>query len=1487
MPRFAVPFHPAAQVPVDGLGMLVTPRFPGEGGDGLTQVASLASMGSLCLLGEPGAGKSTALRDVVMDIPTLENAEPGRDAAHFVALGEVAERAAFRELVAEPVLARVPSAGPGSGCLTLVLDGLDECPLPGGSKALAGLLARMFQKTDISALRVLVGCRTAEYPDAVDGLLTGTWPEFAQFELAPLSRRDVVELAASRGVAPEAFLDAVTSSGSGPLACLPLTLDLLLHQYEDAGGLHGPASRLYETALLRLAAEPDADRAASRRPTASSEQILAVAGRLCCHLLLCGRAAFWTDPAQPPPAGHLDPSGLAGGYERQPGGPFPVTAELVQTALYSALFTSRGPRRLGPAHATFASYLAARHLAAHNLPEVQLRSLLTVTTATGNTGIPARLRETASWLLALRPDTTSWLADVDPIGLVAHTDVINDPGTRELITERLLADPRAALAGRWQQRWHLAHPNLTEQLSPVLAALADPDAPQPPADLAHLALYLAGQAGPGAIVPLLLDIACRPDLGSPRRAMAARYAGRLDEDGAAVRLKEVLKEITAHPDHDPDDEIRGSVLEALWPGHLPVAGLVAALAEPQRHEMIGAYRGFRQRMPSLLPEEDIAFLLRWASGDPPPGTQAEGPMAGGGPRLKDTEMAGDLLDRVFGCQDLASVIGPAADFIAAFMQDYSKLEVPAALDERDAAGVETATSRANRRMLASALLTRNDDPDQAFQVIIWGWDVSPAAHARHAAALNDGKKDYPPGRRGLLDRTDLSWVLEKAAADSPGRAPVYVPLLRSLFDQDDPSAQEAAWAVRDTGLWPAFTARFDPIRRNGEEETRARDIFEADHAQVAGWAQAPAHRAQVLDLYERAAGDASAFMELLAALAVNPATGNSAPFREDNIARCPGIELLPPGWPDQLREAAWNYVHRTTPPGEDCLDHHETWSVTAETGYLALLLLARSAPAAKNLSSLTTSTLAAWAPAILSVPASAEDFDVKRPLLARLTHETPAILPGLISRFLLGHLSTSMWPNRLEALDAACTDAVGDVLTRHLSAVTDALRATIASPPSVEDPDRAATGSPPNGSGQQQQRRDALQRTLVILTRILAGWQHAGIQVTRSIITEAIASGADEASQRAGHACAAGLLTGDLARHLSVLSELEQAPGLLREVLQDLAHDQDSSLSGLTDEQLAELWELLARQWPYQNDVPWSSGYVTPVQQAQDWRDTVLMTLTRRGTSHSVRVLTRLAGSHSELLWLTDRIRDAEALEREYGWAPLHPEELTRLIEDSRSRLVRDDSDLADLVAAAITDAAATLTTTGQLLWDHYKVDGAERWRPKSELDVEAWLAEQLTRRLTDSGVVINRQVLVRQTRTQGLGLTVDLQADAAASPGQDTVLPRCRIELKGNWNKDLDSAMRTQLAEDYLLPFGLRDGIYVTAWFDTSLWNDPEDTDGYPRAARLDREITAQKLQEQAEHLRRRGLRIRSQVIDIPRPVPSTRSTHSRGAADQGIQPL
>lgn len=1460
--RFAVAQHEAAEVYLDGLGMLAAAGSSGILGTGLVKITDLAEAGSFCLLGEPGAGKTTALHAVVRGIRGVDGAQEGEDAVLWVPMAEVADSGTFRERITVPVLDRVPAAPaqPSDG-LTVVLDGLDECPMSGGGKVVAGLLKQLLGRADVLRLRVLAGCRSAEYQQSVHEVLAGALESFARYELVPLRRGDVRELTASRGVDADEFLREVTRTGTGPLAALPLSLDLLLRHFSVTRGLEGSAADLYETALRALAGEPDPDRDPAR-VLVPGDQVLAVASRLCCYLLLCGRTGFWTGQRGQMSEGDLDPYSLAGGQERQAGGTFPVTKQVIAAALRSGLFTARGPRRVVPAHAAFAGFLAARYLASRELPDIQLRTLLTVTTPAGSGLIPA-LRETTAWLIALRPQAASWVSNADLARLAAYAAVIPDAGVRSLMTERMLADPEGFLAGGWRRPRNLAHPGLATQLLPVLTAVADPSAGQPTREQSYLAVTLAAEADAATVLPPLLAIAARTDLDASLRARAAHTAAGLDEAAAAPVLQEMLTEIALQPDHDPDDEIRGTALDALWPGYLTAEELVTQLTEPKQDNLVGAYYLFRHGLPARLSDGDVPHLLSGMAVKNTAERGSDGPAAK--PDRAGEDLLAALMDRAFTCRDIASVIGPVAAVAVKQMYSYRSLEVPEALDERDAGGAETGRSRQLRRLLAAELLERHSSQHDLDQLLTWGWQPSRTAQARHQTAVRHGRQKYPPARRGLVDAGDLAWVIDTAVAAGPQETQAYIPLLRAMFDPTDLDAQETAERVRGTELWPAFAFWFDPVVIGSKEEELHKRVYESSRPRSGAWDAAPAHLARVLALYDRAPSDPTAFVDLIYLLQIDPTTGQGRHSFDGDLAGWPGTRILPDEWPGRLADAARNYLGRGTPPGEELLDQPGKLTWLAEVGYLALAYLGRRERPEAGLSDASGSTVSTWAISILTFPDWVDD-GVKRVLLARLAQAAPDRLPGVVRRLVAAYVDTGAWPGRLETLDAAWTSPVADVLAQGMDSAARALTELAASPPGQAHGETTADPA--------DQRINSLSRTITILARILAQHSHTlGVQAAFDVIGRAADERAGGPRFLAAKAAAVGLLNGDARRYWDDLTRyLARAPLVHEAVLQDLADDAASSiLPRLTDGQLAALWAQLAERWPYQDDPPWSSGLMDRDQQARRFRDETLTTLQRRGTSQAVRLLQQLAESRADLPWLTWHVREAEETRRGLQWEPLVPDDLTRMLEDSSSRLVRSSADLADLVVQGINEAARELTRTGQLLWNSTGAGRAERWRPKSEPDVGAWLSERLTERLARSGVVVNREVLVRQTASRGLGLTVDIQADAPATNAQDVEPARCRIELKGNWNPDLMTAMRSQLADDYLIPDGLDHGIYVTAWFDTQLWNDDSDS-RRRRATSLRRDDTEQELTAQAENLLELGLQIRSVVMDIPRPAPSAR---------------
>ena len=69
-----------------------------------------------------------------------------------------------------------------------------------------------------------------------------------------------------------------------------------------------------------------------------------------------------------------------------------------------------------------------------------------------------------------------------------------------------------------------------------------------------------------------------------------------------------------------------------------------------------------------------------------------------------------------------------------------------------------------------------------------------------------------------------------------------------------------------------------------------------------------------------------------------------------------------------------------------------------------------------------------------------------------------------------------------------------------------------------------------------------------------------------------------------------------------------------------------------------------------------------------------------------------------------------------------------------------------------------------------------------------------------------------------GLRTDIDVQAPRITGTGPETV-PRVIIEVKGSWNRELQSSMRTQLVEKYLDRHGVTSGLYLVGYFTCNSW--------------------------------------------------------------------
>jgi hypothetical protein len=637
-------------------------------------------------------------------------------------------------------------------------------------------------------------------------------------------------------------------------------------------------------------------------------------------------------------------------------------------------------------------------------------------------------------------------------------------------------------------------------------------------------------------------------------------------------------------------------------------------------------------------------------------------------------------------------------------------------------------------------------------------------------------------------------------------------------------------------------------------------------------------------------------------------------------------------WRDSLLTAAKQYLVTEAPHAEEWLGTHQ-WDRRAWAGYLALALLARHGLH----DTVAEDTWVTWAPAILwfgTIPWRTGDQALKRQFLSHISAIAPDALVEPATRILYGALEIGTRPSELELLQSGWTQPLADTLAAeldklvddlvlgglHSSAIADALtqaREGLLASGAPEEP--TATDTPEQQAArrelqQAQGRAQALVDTVELLARLLVNnSDRHGVDACRRLL-EAIPTNEGSTVRSTAIQAAEVLLEADAQAHwASVLATARDNAAWGNELMAHMARDWvDPGLPDQLDEAgLAELYTWMAEPYPPETDVLITVAHaVSPEEQIRHWRDGVLEILAERGSAQAVRELAGLVGRWPDRASLRSHLLQAEEQQQEAGWIPPAPAELQALLADRRRHLVRSAVELTDVVVDALSDIAQALPEHGQLLWDMRRIpsqpDGSshqsgqvwgssatrrarkqELWRPKNEHALSAYLKDQLQHRLAGRTVIVNREVLVRQTSLSGAGDRVDLLVEATALPGAATGVGaeepglfavRVVIEVKGCWHDQLMSAMRTQLVDDYLDEASTKHGVYLVGWFPIEQWNDTDDR-RRAVAARRDRHQTSRELDRQAAELSQaHGLDLRTVMVDIPRPSPSRRNIDPRG---------
>jgi hypothetical protein len=1404
--RFWVP--PDGSIDLSDAGFLRDPSDWVARPHGLAPLAALQPWRSLALLGEPGIGKSTTLKEEADRIAALPvNASCfsiyidlrafSSDALLYRRLFESEEFIAWKN---------------GSSHLFLHLDSLDEALLRIGS--IANLLASELQRIPTDRLSIRIACRTAVWPaDTLGAALTDIWDEAAgTFELAPLRRQDVFAALDAHGISVEGFMRALLAAQAVPFAIKPLTLKMLLAIYRQRGDLPNSNIDLYKQGCLALCEEQNKSRRDSgRRGNLNAGQRMRLAGRIAAATILGNRFAVWTGPEVECPPEDILLSALAGHREDGAFAAFTATDDDVREVLDTGLFSSRGDRRMGWAHLGYGEFLTALYLFEQGVPAgTMLKALLHPAG-----GLIPQLSGVAAWAASLSGALRATLIADEPLALLRGDLSSWSDGDRTSLVKSLLdaveskrvADSPYSNAEAYGK---LNHPGLAAELRPFISD------GQLSVTTRRLALVIAEKCRLRELQPELLQVAL--DEGdNPHVRAGAASALKLCGDANVPALIRPLAAGQAGP--DPNDDIKGNALNLLWPGHMTAAELFPLLT-PTADNYFGAYALFQMTLPDTLKTADLLPALAWA-------TQliAQSGHMGG---FRGKSLADAIMFKAWQVFDNPELTRPFLEHIAVRLRQHGDL----------CRGTDHDAQKAFINSL-------RDNVDRRHRFLL----------ALCAGALSRIEV-YAYRRAGLLLDSDLEWLLSIAPGGSnstPGlNAETLCNLIECAFVIDNVAHFEALYAVAER--WPALRARyavwFDGVRLDSAGAAQAREQQEQLRALENSIPPPilPDPASQVLArLAEAEAGRWQAWWQLTYYLMLTPKSRALAYDLDYFITDMPGWAEADDELRRRITVSAERYLTDAETSTDAWLGHNPMPIQMNDVGGLrAFILLKQVSP--EGYARIADETWRKWAPVIVGLP--------RRTVIDK-SPEIAAILADALSRAPAEFVAAVRTIIRLECERMRAPDFTPQpgppfFILRdlegcwHDAVLKDAIFDELRNPDNTPDEYAAfleallEAGVEPaldHALGLLADSGPAMRVGSLAIADVLL--RHAAI---RSWLTLRTTMDSDDEFAREA------LLR--VATHRSLAEPFYR---------------------GLDEGHIAGLYVLMARLFPRDYEAERATGVIQSFDSVGHLRDGIPHYLANLGTEAAVAALGELIAGNPQLSDLAYYLSMAERAMRIATWSPLSSKEVLALADQPNLKLVTSPADLCEVLVAALQKFNASLhgaQTPVRDLWDRQK--GKDIYRPIDENALSDVITRFLRTELGSSGIFANREVEVTRVPGAPVGQRTDILINAVRRRSESELFDPlvAVVETKGCWNDELFTALEGQLFRNYMIPFRAQVGIYLVGWFETDKW-DPEDN-RRKRVRKLPiRDVQAQ-LDQQSAALPQ-GFTVRPIILECLVPNAST----------------
>lgn len=307
----------------------------------------------------------------------------------------------------------------------------------------------------------------------------------------------------------------------------------------------------------------------------------------------------------------------------------------------------------------------------------------------------------------------------------------------------------------------------------------------------------------------------------------------------------------------------------------------------------------------------------------------------------------------------------------------------------------------------------------------------------------------------------------------------------------------------------------------------------------------------------------------------------------------------------------------------------------------------------------------------------------------------------------------------------------------------------------------------------------------------------------------------------------------------------------------DQDHFEAAPVYVLEESRVADLYLWLTHEYPPQEE---KEGVRTPDTRdnISSWRSRCLDSLKRRGTRAACDALRRLATELPGQTYLAPLVVEGELVRRQKSWQPTPIAALRKLVADQLRRLVRSETELADVILESLRRLEANLQGETPAAFDLWNT--TPTYRPKSENECSNYIARHLREDLKDRGVILAREVEIRPTASPGSGERTDIHVDVVVDAQGRTQTFSVILEAKGCWNRGIPADLADQLAHRYLRDNATHTGVFLVGWFQCPVW---DASDYRKQDCGSDRTAVTTALAAEAAALRTEGFDIRPIIIN------------------------